>query len=344
MQKEIAEKLPEEILKPFALKETAGLFAAILLVVALVNGFAIWFLKDHTSNRGYLLARRKWQMLLRLDPAVNWLILGDSSGNAAVVPAVLDRKLNVNSVNLCTVRWLSALNDIWMLETYLKRFGPPKGVLIVHNSDAWSGGIDEGLLARLPLPWGFWERFDASVNFDLSETTRIFLARYLPLYSQNQTLSDLFQFRWGSFVKEGSMDSKGYVIHLPNPEGAGLEVRVQQEWFHENKFQLSSVNKLAWEYLVRLTEKYQFDVYLAPGPLYEDLYRDKDFRRYFGETQRTLKLMTFSHPRIHYLSTPTVVPKSEFESANHVVLSAARRYTERTGDLILAKKFPPSSD
>ena len=326
--------LPIEKLKPAKARHIFKLFLCVLLMVGLLNGFAIWFLKDHTLNVGYLLTTKKWKLLIDTQKPVDWLILGDSSGNAAVMPEVFHRKFGGSSLNLCTVGWLSALNDVWMLETYLKRFGPPKGVLIVHSAESWYRETNQALLAQIPLPWGFWERFDPPIQLIPQKTFELFLDRYFPLYSHNETLSNVFQFRWGSIVHSFRMEPDGFVAHFANPNEVEWSTQVILQQMNKRPFQVSDVNEKAMRKLLALTRQYGFDLYLVNGPVYESLYQNPDFKKYFSGMQQKFTQMASSNPHFYYNPDPALFHKEEMANAFHVVPAAARPYSEKVCDWI----------
>ena len=338
MKARLRRNLPDEILKPASAGEIwVSVLGAVLIVVA-VNAGAISFLKYHSMNRGPILIRDKWTRLLTAGQPVDWLILGDSSGNSAVLPRVLRARLGASSLNLCTIGWFSAVGDVWMLETYLARFGPPKGVLIVHAFDTWQGDVDKSLLAHVPLPWGFWRKFEPSVALDRGEIFELFLTRYVPLYSQNRTLSDLFHFHWKGFMRRLPLDEAGYMAYEANPDKVEAASKSYLEGIVKKEFQFSVSSQRALKQLTVLAEKYDFDVFLADGPIYEGLYRQKAFFQYVSKVRKTLHSIVSKSRRLHYLSRLSIVfPKGQMESADHVIYSAAMVYTNRICDEIAAQ-------
>lgn len=326
--------LPTETLRPVERRHFLKLTAIILLILGGVNAWSIGFLKEHTLNTGYLLTRKKWEMLLNRKAPVDWLILGDSSGNAAVMPEVLQQKLGVTSLNLCTVGWLSVLNDAWMLETYLKRFGPPKGVVLVHGPESWSYGAHPALLAQVPLAWGFWERLDPPLSLGRLKTLQVFLDRYFPLYSRKETLSDIFQFRWGSVVRNFPMQADGFMVHSPNPDRVEESGKDLLGSLRNRTFRLSQDNEKALEKLIHLTRQYRFHLYLANGPIHESLYEDPNFKNYFSGMQQTLANLARSNPQLHYNPAPALFSKAEMESADHLTPRTAKIYSESLSDWI----------
>ena len=146
-----------------------------IVVILLLNLLAIWVVQRYSPNRGYRLVREKWTLLLNLKEPVEWLVLGDSSGNQAVDPALLDARLGGRSLNLCTTGNALVLGDLWMLETYLRRFGPPRGVVLVHTYDLWGRDKNSNTVADVPLPWGYWTEREHPLHLGTEELMDLFL-------------------------------------------------------------------------------------------------------------------------------------------------------------------------
>src|SRR5438128_2449200 len=130
-------RLPVEIAGPSTARRLIGTIGGVLALVALANTAALFVLSRHPVNHGYKVIGAKWELLREQERPVDWLVLGDSSGNQGVVPAVLSERLGGSSLNLCTVGDLLAVNDAWMLETYIGTVGAPRKVLMVHAYDIW---------------------------------------------------------------------------------------------------------------------------------------------------------------------------------------------------------------
>ncbi len=169
------QQLPQEIVTPVKSKEFLLSLLGTFIFIILFNFAAKLYLKENTTNRAYWLINEKWELLLNQKKPVDWLILGDSSCNQGVVPSIVDEKLNVNSINLCTIGDMLTLDDAWMLEKYIQRFGVPKNVLIVHVHDAWSREVNRSLLAKIPLNWGYWQQLEPRVDLGLKDTAQLFV-------------------------------------------------------------------------------------------------------------------------------------------------------------------------
>jgi len=304
----------------------------MFFVVLVVNLVAIGYLNHYTTNRGYWLVRRKWDILQGLDAPVEWLILGDSSGNQGLVPERLREKLGGTAINVCTVGNLTLLEDVWMLETYIGRLGPPQNVLIVHAYDVWPREIGLAFVAKIPFPWRFFSSLPASVG--LKERAEILLLRYVPLYSENVTLSKtiLAGVRSpGSLFKDCfRLQSSGYMKSSKSlPEWVEYDAWVHIKFITENDFVLSDVNRSAMDRLIALADRYGINVYVANGPLYKGLCESEQFGRYFAQVRKELERFADSSEHIHYLPTVATFPADQMQEADHVIYPAAEIYTDQ---------------
>lgn len=324
-----------EIEKPVPPRKIRRTLAGTLAAVFFLNWAAGIFLQNYSSNEGYRLVRKKWQMLLGMKEPVDWLILGDSSANAALVPDVLEKCKGLKALNLGTIGWVVVANDAWMLETYLNRFGPPRGVIVMHGLNTWEGSLHTALsrnpLALIPLPWRFWEKLPPRLDFSLNEIFQLFQARYVPLYAQNQTLSDLIHFRFSYFRRILPMNKSGYTPHRPDPAkvefAAGkylerIEVRTKAP-------EISEINRRTLEVISGLARKYHFRVLLLQGPLHDGLAKNPDVSIYEQQMKSMLKEIVALNPPVELLpDLPVYFPKEEMESVDHLADDSARRYTQ----------------
>ncbi|MEB3219531.1 MAG: hypothetical protein VKN72_25300 [Nostocales cyanobacterium 94392] len=326
------QQLPQEIIKPIKSKQFVLSLLGSFIFLILFNFAAKLYLKENTTNRAYWLINEKWEILFRQKKPVDWLILGDSSCNQGVVPSILNTRLNVSSINLCTIGDMLSLDDAWMLEKYIQRFGVPKNVLIVHVYDAWNREVNHSLLAKLPLNWGYWQQLEPNINLGLKDTAQLFIERYIPLYSENQSISHLLKYPGDAFNRNQSfrLEEDGLMIwEKPNPEYVEAQKKMHLDFVAKNQFNLSTTNRRALEHIAALAEKHNFNVYLANSPIYERLYEHQDFQAYFTNLQNTLDDYAAKSDRVYYIREPITFSKEQMENADHLIYSAAKVYTNK---------------
>lgn len=332
--------LPSELPTPARARHVVLIVALAVASTLGLNALAGEALEELTTNRGYWLVHQKWDLLDSLDEPVDWLILGDSSCNQGVRPDVFEARLGESAVNLCTVGDLLAVNDAWMLERYIEDYGPPKHVVIVHVYDIWYRDARflnrQPLLAKIPLPWDFWEDLEPEVSLDSSQENKLFVARYLPLWSENKTLSSWLHHPSVVLDRDFEITDDGFMgLDAPNPKNVRKDAREHFHFTRTQRFSLSPINRDALERMGELSDRHGFDLWVASGPLWEGVWGDPHFRRYFDAAMRGLSEVAadFDHMRV-VLRDPVRFPDGDMENVDHLTEDAAAVYTERLIDAV----------
>ena len=91
---------------------------------------------------------------------------------------------------------------------------------------------------------------------------------------------------------------------------------------------ISEQNREALTRIAWLADHWQFDVYLVNAPLYDRLYEEADFRRYYEGTVRLVAGVVEVSPRFHYvMRTPQTSPIEQLQGVDHVTEGAAAVYS-----------------
>lgn len=327
----------KEVLSPIPTSRTFITLASTLALILGLNVAAKIYLDNHTPNRGDWLIREKWDMLSTLDQPVDWLILGDSSCNQGVVPEIFDQQLNTTSVNLCTVGSMTVLNTAWMLDAYIQKYGAPKNVLIVHVFDVWHRSMDPRALSTIPLEMGYWEKLDPPKQVDLPSQLQVFLDRYVPLYSSNESLKEIVTSPISAYhhSQSFSLQPDGFMVwQQPNPEYVEFQRAMHASFAKKHTFEISEHNQMALDSIKANAEKHNFNVFVMNSPVYDELYHDADFQRYYAQMQTALRTYANSSPNIQFLDDTITFPKEKMENADHVIYSSARTYTQQITNIL----------
>lgn len=340
------DKLPDEAIGPTTVKEVVLTIVAVLVLVIIVN--IGWALVVPPSNKGGGTVIDKWEVLNELEKPVDWLVLGDSSGGA-VVTTVWDDLLGGTSVNLSTIGTVLVVNDAWMLETYIDRFGPPPNVLMVHAYDIWYRNIHASSLGPVAkrVTWrGF---YPSLTSLSSSETARVLMARfigqYLPLYFEDLTAPNLIRtpWRYKDFLdtrpRERTEGARRGARRGAAPASKSEPDRILNDlsthlgFVRANQLQpdpvLSDANARALDSIGALAEEYEFDVYLAYSPLYDALYQDEPFQEYLSRVRSAVEERIAKSSRVHILAEPLVLPIDQMSnSVEHVTAEGSHAYTE----------------
>ncbi len=337
-----------EHVPPATWVDVRSVMVGTLLWVLALNVGAIWYLANHSPNRGPRVIKTKWRLLDEAPHGTNMLVLGDSSGLRGVVPKILNERLGVQAINLGTTRRMLVTTDAWMLERFIARHGAPERVLVVHVYEVWHGDKDwlVSAMADIPMNWGFWERMKPASPLLPSDQFRVFLNRYVPLYADNQSLATLFQKPWKAarYFASIGVDETGYMpIKSANPREVEADRARNLAAVRGKTFVMSGMNRMALERIRELAEAHGFDVYLANSPLYEGLYKEPEFKAYYQQVQGALRAFTATSPRLHYIAQePWTFRKDQLENCDHVTEPASVIYTNKLADEIRRlKTLPP---
>jgi hypothetical protein len=320
-----------------------SVLGTIVLVLA-VNFAAMWYIDRYISNTGLELVEQKWKILQNMEAPVDWLVLGDSTGNQGVVPEILENELGGTALNLCTIVPMTTLDDALMLDVYIDKFGPPKNILIVHSYDAVSTEMSPFIFARVPLPWGVSSRYRFSpALISISQQIQIAVARHFPVYFENGTLKNVIFDGLKSpetlFVSRKvnlGLTSKGYMPRYePRPEDVEDDKEGHLEGIQSEEFFVTEVNIVAVDHITALAEQHGINVYIVTGPLYEDLYEDRIFQEYFAKVQAWWSEAAGRSEYVHYVTSVSTFPSDEMEEVDHATHLAAEQYTENVSSEIM---------
>ncbi|MBZ0305522.1 MAG: hypothetical protein K8I82_05590, partial [Anaerolineae bacterium] len=104
-----------------------------LATVFIANFLTYYVPMDRTETVVY----QKWGLIQDLDAPVDWLIVGDSSANHGVIPAIITQELGGEALNVATFGDWLFVDDAWMIETHIRQVGAPKNIIIVHVPDMY---------------------------------------------------------------------------------------------------------------------------------------------------------------------------------------------------------------
>ena len=281
---------------------------------------------------GYYLLRDKWQRIENASSPIDTLIVGDSSGNQGVIPAIIEQRLGGSSVNLCTTAGSLVVTDAWMLGRYLEKHSPPKRVVVVHAYDAWLRTRDNQLvnvLSQTPIKGKFWEGLEPSIELTWSESAQLMLAKWFPLYRQNLTLQ-MFVFNPVGSFEPPPLSELGFMEVKSANKNRTLRDQIKfTETCTNSSFRSSPINRDAVEVLIKLAQEHQFQLYFVSSPVYEDALNDSNVVRYCDAANHWISEKIAGSNTSHLLfSDPFPFPLNQLESFDHVNVEGAKVFTE----------------
>ena len=322
-------ELKGERVKPVTRKELALVIGLCVVLAAGANSAARWAVDTFAPNLGFRVYQTKWKQLLALSEPVDWLVLGDSSANQGVDPEFLERYLGGRAINLATIADASAVVEAWMLEQYIARFGPPRGVVLIHVYDMWQRPIQYQLLAETPLPWGYWNTMEPRVDMNFRQTMQVAEFRYLPLYARQDSLLLLLHGKTDFDERPVITDGGFMKVTRANPRSVATDVQEHLAFTRDNTFTMAEENQRALDTIAALADRYNFDLFLANAPLYSGVYDNQSFRAYYRQVVDALTTRFAGNRHFHYLfQQPMLFSIDVMRNVDHLTTAGARRYSE----------------
>lgn len=340
--------LPKEIIKKDPPKNLIGFIFLVFFFILIFNSIFYFYLKNHNPNLGYVINEKKWTMLEKLTEKKDWLILGDSTCNQGLSVSDFENNLNSSAINLCTIGDMLTISDSWILERYIKKFGPPKNVLLIHTYNVWyRDTMDLGLTSQLPIASLIREKPELWI-FNTKEEVTLLFYKYFPLYSQKSSLLEIIVgfFQKKDFRDRIVFDEKGFMsMRYAKVESVATSRESHKDFLKNNKFQISENNLAGLESILRLSEEFAFNVYLANGPINKKLSQDENFQSYILDAKKILTDYANKNENFYYLADLHTFSDDEMTSSDHIIESAAKNYSqaiskkikELTGNIPLTK-------
>lgn len=329
------EKLPQEQSTTTTNRQVLALFAGLLVSFLIINFAMRVYLQKYTPNFGFWLIDQKWSLLLELREPKDVLVLGDSAANQAVIPELIQTETGLTAMNLATVANLTFLNDVWMLRQYLTMYEPPRAIVIVHTYEMWHRSLHPQTFLR--VPFGQIEE-DAILlpapTFPVAEYLQDRALFYLPAYAQGESLRSLIRTvlqippGFSLFQVPYTLSPTGYfAVTEHNPTIAAEDIADHIEFLQEARPFVSPENADGLSAIKELAEQHNLDVYLLHAPVAADIANTELFKRYFQVIDDYLQEATADSSNVHHVLGIASFPSEMMESADHVLVPAAERFT-----------------
>ena len=192
-------------------------------------------------------------------------------------------------------------------------------------------------VARIPLPWKFWERLPPSLSLTTKQLLHVLLDLYVPVYSQDQTVTELFQYPWLAGDRRLLFSPRGFSpIREANPRRAKGDAATQIE-SSARGWHISDENSRALSALMELADELGFDLYIVNSPQLEGMLANPRFATYYAKGQGVLRDLASDSPRTHILlSPPAEYAAQHMESSDHITAEVVPDFTYRLASAVTA--------
>jgi hypothetical protein len=328
-------------------KVTSILITIIGTIICIVIMNIVVYIGLFDSKIGQLGGVRKWNLLLNLNHPVETIILGDSSCDFGVLPDIVEEKLGGSAINLATGANYAPLYNAWMLDTYVKRLGAPRNVIIVCTVRTYAVNASSDCVNQIALPWGFWENMEPKPSWIHDRNTLFLIAmdKYLPLYSQKSAISGILG-EPGTIPRIYGMlfnrrDAGQYIgvfagwANQGNPLKLAADSQSLLKLIQERPFEISSDNEQSICTIIKLAKQNNFKVYFVNSPIYDHVYNDPSYNIYFEKFSNDIDKYIDNKTTFLIFKRPMTFTDLQMENPNHLIYSAAKIYTSSMTSEIL---------
>ncbi|MEM1212100.1 MAG: hypothetical protein AAGI68_07360 [Planctomycetota bacterium] len=345
-------RLPDEFIRPATPRGLAWVVGLAVVTVAVLNVAAYGLLQVHDPNRFRVIMGEKWELIESSEPgslAGVGLVLGDSSANQGLDPAVLAEATGTRWLNLGTIADLMLLDGTWMLHRHIELHGPPSRVVLMHTWDGWSREIDTRAFAQPPLSWGYWDRVEPRLPLNLVERVRMAKMRYLPLYSASTSLQQDLMFPWKVGKDRPPLTADGFMpVTVARPDRVDLDVvsgvEALQEWANQQPRAevATAINLDALASVMALADEHGFPVYFVHAPAYAGLAAEPTHGERVDALVERLSALERQYPRFRVVfERPKVFPRTDMaDTTDHLLAEPAARFTSSVAERIVELEGP----
>ncbi|HEY1038476.1 MAG TPA: hypothetical protein VGF30_03680 [Bacteroidia bacterium] len=319
----------EEIVKPSGKGEITTIFSFVLSVLLVLNVALYYYFEKFDPRDWKFLAHIKWGILKNLNGPADWLITGDSSGNQGIETSPFKEELGETAYNLCTIGPMLTLDDSWMLEYHINKYGPPKNVLMIHVYDLWNRKADHEVLSENPVTTIFKDGLGPDLGWSYSQKAKMLSYRLFPIYSKHHGLKMLLSGEAKWFVPAAEVDSSGFNKRiLPKPDNVIKDTEGHIKFVKDSAFALSDECRMGLKHIKALVDKHNIELYITMSPLHDSLYFNPYFQKYKNSIDSMLYDFAQNDKHIHLINNPPMVFKAEeMDNSDHVVGKASHTFT-----------------
>lgn len=324
------DKLPNEILKRVSTRKVVSLIVFPLLVTFLVNLYLIFYFDRFSPNPFYYIVNKKLSILKKIDKKVDWLVIGDSSGNQGINPAVITDSIGGSSYNLCTFADMGLMDGCWMLDNLIKRDLAPENVIMVLVYDSWNRNIHPALYGQYPFRWIYRNAVEPELILPKQYRKDVLYSHFLPIYHQADRIPERIKSLRNFKSKLPYIDENGYNPYTfgVNDYEINADFKYHQAFTTDREPYISPHNLIAIKYLHEIAENTDINIYLANSPLHDDLWNDSTFNKFYTRLNDIISSQLPESGNIHYINNPPMLfDKTLLQSSDHLTDEGADIFT-----------------
>ena len=325
------EKLPEEKFRNVSRRKV--ILVAVLPVVFffMFNTFFYFYFHFYNPNEYYFLLNRKLSLLKKIDRKIDWLILGDSSGNQGIDPSIISDSLGGSSVNLCTYADMTLIDDCWMLDYLIKKDLAPSNVIISRVYDTWSRSVNYTLYSQYPASWVIFNRNKPEVPPPAGTRFETIVNHLFPVIHQKRQVINLIEHPSEFFTEPVHVETDGFFRYQgeADPYGVRRDARGHLDYVSKYDVKIGHYNLAALKFLQEVSAREGINIYLCNSPVYDSLLLDRQFSAFYERLTDSLETYTEGFLNFKYINHPaTPFPDSLLQNVDHVTEQGSVIFTD----------------
>lgn len=311
-----------------------GVFVTIALAFVAVVAVNAWAVRwSPASARSYdgLIVANKWDLASKGLEAGGIAVVGDSSGNFAVVASTLGEGLGAPAVNLCTFGRFIVTGARWSLDHLVASSkGPPSVALVVLGTQTFVKDVDGFTYGQMPV--GVSTARAGRAGLGTRESLQFAVARYFPLFTQSSGFSKAIREHQPSVDLSGlAIDPDGSAV-LPYVQPDAIEPHAREKAIPEILGYEGPVpsehDRAAIEQMIQDADARGYDIVFVDGPIWGGLATMPEQVELAAKANEYLDAICATSDRAWHLPGPVqTFEAAEMENPFHINRPAAERFT-----------------
>lgn len=286
---------------------------------------------------------KSYQTIQELKEPVDVIILGDSTAYRGVLPSVIKQDTSLEALNLATVARWGYLGDMYVLQWYIEKFGPPPYVIVAHTYNISISDTDPvQLLLDSQIPLSDWNSPYAQIPITWQDNAYNTLVENFPTIFRNISAQ---QWITGVFF-EGKTEPEQYPygtdVHYDHVTDDDLELFVKfLEWdLNVYSGEFSDFTRTGIESLLQLLDEYQIPTYVTITPILREVSQLENFFEFTEFQQVYWSDVAQDRPYLHFNPEIVTFDKELMYDTRHVHVDGAEIYTLYLADWIWGDYIP----
>lgn len=312
-------QLSAEIVPP-ARRWVLALIVVGALLVWLAADVAVYVYYERQPTNDRVVVDGKWNRLVRAGDDVDWLLVGDSSGEFGISPDVARDEFGYDLLNLSTHRIWKLVDDVWMIEYYLQHHDSRPRILVMHVVGDYQDEFNPLVMSNVSRSQAFFDRFTFSLDLSIRDQLDVQAARYVPLYYRRDDLIRRIENRVPKALREEQNASR---------DDDTAYLAGQPAAYRANDNIVTAQNARILRTLAEIAAEYGVEVYLIHSPVMDDLYADPYFREDLDAIEAWLADFVAGYDHVHFLPTQWLYTREQMSHPYHVVEAEKPDLTRR---------------